>query len=176
MVLKDKQWGSVLTPSVFHETNRSLFESVEVNLSFTVIFKDIKIMKKKSNYPETRVKNPEPKPHEEDWVIWAAWADRITFEEIYERTGLTESEVIYKMRSTLKPQSFKRWRKRVHQKVSIKHRTRFKKQREEEQNWSLQHHLLRVETEHVQDDGFRDTFFKNQISHPNRTLQPDTEK
>ena len=37
---------------------------------------------KKSKFPETRVKNPEPNYKSPDWVIWAAWADRITFEEI----------------------------------------------------------------------------------------------
>ena len=37
---------------------------------------------KKSNIPETRVKNPEPNLNNPDWVIWAAWADRVTFEEI----------------------------------------------------------------------------------------------
>ena len=37
---------------------------------------------KKSKEPETRVKNPEPKLGSPDWVIWAAWADRVTFEEI----------------------------------------------------------------------------------------------
>ena len=37
---------------------------------------------KKSHRPTTKVKNPEPKPGSTDWVIWAAWADRITFEEI----------------------------------------------------------------------------------------------
>ena len=37
---------------------------------------------KKSNTPETRVKNPEPNLSSPEWVIWAAWADRVTFEEI----------------------------------------------------------------------------------------------
>lgn len=87
---------------------------------------------KRGDFPETRVKNPEPSQLSDDWVIWAAWADRITFEEIYERTGLSEAEVIIKMRQTLKPQSFKRWRKRVHEKVSIKHRRKFSLQRQEE--------------------------------------------
>ena len=44
-------------------------------------------MKKRSLIPETRVKNPEPKEKDENWIIWAAWADRITFEEIKEKTG-----------------------------------------------------------------------------------------
>ena len=37
---------------------------------------------KKSHRPTTRVKNHEPAVDSPDWVIWAAWADRITFEEI----------------------------------------------------------------------------------------------
>ena len=47
-------------------------------------------MKKKSIFPQTKVKNPEPKNTSSEWIIWAAWADRITFEEIYEKTGKTE--------------------------------------------------------------------------------------
>ena len=39
-------------------------------------------MKKKGNRPVTKVKNPEPKMDNPEWIIWAAWADRITFEEI----------------------------------------------------------------------------------------------
>ena len=39
-------------------------------------------MKKKGHRPVTRVKNAEPNLESPDWVIWAAWADRITFEEI----------------------------------------------------------------------------------------------
>ena len=79
---------------------------------------------KKSKFPETRVKNPEPNYKSPDWVIWAAWADRITFEEIKKKTGKTESEVIRIMRRSLKPSSFRLWRKRVKEK-SIKHRKKF---------------------------------------------------
>ena len=79
---------------------------------------------KKSKFPATRVKNPEPDLNSPDWVIWAAWADRITFEEIKKKTGKSESEVIKIMRKSLKPASFRLWRKRVkHQ--SIKHRKKF---------------------------------------------------
>ena len=39
-------------------------------------------MKKKGHIPITKVKNPEPEVNDPDWVIWAAWADRITFEYI----------------------------------------------------------------------------------------------
>ena len=85
-------------------------------------------MKKKSLIPETRIKNPEPSKLDNNWIIWAAWADRITFEEIKEKTGKSEGDVIKIMRKNLKPGSFKLWRKRVH-KTSIKHRKKFKLER-----------------------------------------------
>jgi len=85
-------------------------------------------MKKKSFIPQTKVKNPEPKTKDDNWIIWAGWADRITFEEIKEKTGKNESEVIKIMRKNLKLSSFRLWRKRVHNK-SIKHREKFKLQR-----------------------------------------------
>ena len=78
-------------------------------------------MKKKGHTPITRVKNPEPHISDPDWIIWAAWADRITFEEIEKKTGKTEGEVIKIMRRSIKPVSFRLWRKRVNQK-SIKHK------------------------------------------------------
>ena len=87
-------------------------------------------MKKKGHTPITRVKNPEPDVTDPDWVIWAAWADRITFEEIEKKTGKTESEVIKIMRRSVKPTSFRLWRKRVNQK-SIKHRKKFEYSRKE---------------------------------------------
>ena len=85
---------------------------------------------KKSKAPETRVKNPEPHVKSPDWVIWAAWADRVTFEEIKKKTGKSESDVIKIMRKSLKPSSFRLWRKRVHQK-SIKHRKKFEYSRKQ---------------------------------------------
>jgi uncharacterized protein (TIGR03643 family) len=54
-------------------------------------------------------------------IIRLAWEDRTTFEEIEERTGLTEKEVITVMRRELKPSSFRLWRKRVSGRVT-KHR------------------------------------------------------
>ncbi len=54
-------------------------------------------------------------------VIRLAWEDRTSFEEIKERTGLAEHEVITIMRRELKPSSFARWRKRVGGRVT-KHR------------------------------------------------------
>jgi len=87
-------------------------------------------MKKKGYSPVTKVKNPEPKFDDPDWIIWAAWADRITFEEIKQKTGKSESEVIKIMRKTLKPSSFRLWRRRVHEK-SIKHKKKFEYSRKE---------------------------------------------
>ena len=79
---------------------------------------------KKSPRPETKTKNPEPNLRSRDWIIWAAWADRITFEEIREKTGYSENDVIKLMRNSLKPSSFKLWRKRA-KCQSIKHRKKF---------------------------------------------------
>ena len=85
-------------------------------------------MKKKSLFPQTKVKNPEPTIKDDNWIIWAAWADRITFDEIKEKTGKNESEVIKIMRKNLKPSSFRLWRKRIHN-TSIKHRKKFNLER-----------------------------------------------
>ena len=85
---------------------------------------------KKSHRPQTKVKNPEPKLESPDWVIWAAWADRITFEEIREKSGFVEADVIKHMRRNLKPSSFRLWRKRV-KNQSIKHRRKFELERKE---------------------------------------------
>ncbi|MEO0438732.1 MAG: TIGR03643 family protein [Pseudomonadota bacterium] len=81
-------------------------------------------MTRTGDRPSTRTHNPEPAKGTEDWVIWAAWADRVTFDEIQERTGLTEKDVIKIMRRKLKPSSFRLWRKRVTGR-STKHRKRF---------------------------------------------------
>ena len=81
-------------------------------------------MGKSTDRPETRVKNPEPDAGTEDWVIWAAWADRITFEEIERTTGLTETAVIQLMKRHQSPKSFRRWRERVSGRAT-KHRSRF---------------------------------------------------
>ena len=79
---------------------------------------------KKSLRPVTKTKNIEPNINSKDWIIWAAWADRVTFEEIKEKSGFSEKEVIKLMRRSLKPSSFKLWRKRATSK-SIKHRKKF---------------------------------------------------
>ena len=85
---------------------------------------------KKGHRPITKVKNPEPNPMSPDWVVWAAWADRITFEEIKKRSGYSESDVIKIMRKRLKPSSFRLWRKRA-KNQSIKHRKKFELSRKE---------------------------------------------
>ena len=58
-------------------------------------------------------------------VIGMAWADRISFEEIKKRTGLSEKEVIQIMRRNLKRKSYLLWRKRVRGRPT-KHRKLFK--------------------------------------------------
>ncbi len=56
-----------------------------------------------------------------DNIIFLAWSDKISFENISYETGLKENEVIKIMKEELKPKSFKNWRKRVHGRKS-KHR------------------------------------------------------
>ena len=85
---------------------------------------------KKGHRPITKVKNPEPSPMSPNWVVWAAWADRITFEEIKKKSGYSESDVIKIMRKKLKPSSFRLWRKRA-KNQSIKHRKKFELSRKE---------------------------------------------
>ena len=50
-----------------------------------------------------------------------AWADKISFEEIKKKTGLSEKEVIKIMRANLKRKSYILWRRRVRGR-STKHR------------------------------------------------------
>ncbi len=56
-----------------------------------------------------------------DRIIGMAWEDRTPFDAIKAQFGLTEKQVITHMRRTLKPSSFKLWRKRVNSGVSQKH-------------------------------------------------------
>ena len=79
---------------------------------------------KKGDRPTTRTQHPQPRKDSPDWVIWAAWADRVTFEDIEEQTGLREPDVIRVMRRELSPRSFRLWRKRV-SKRQTKHRRKF---------------------------------------------------
>lgn len=48
-----------------------------------------------------------------DRIIEMAWEDRTPFEAIEYQFGLIETDVIKLMRQTLKPGSFRSWRKRV---------------------------------------------------------------
>lgn len=61
---------------------------------------------------------------ERDRIIRMAWEDRTTFDEIKEKTGLNEAQVIKLMRNEMKPSSFRMWRKRVSGRIT-KHRKRF---------------------------------------------------
>ena len=68
-----------------------------------------------------------PIPEHISRIIRYALEDRTSFEEIEERTGLTEKQVIEIMRRELKPSSFRMWRKRVSGRVT-KHRKLLEKQ------------------------------------------------
>ncbi len=58
-------------------------------------------------------------------IIEMAWQDRISFDEIKKKTGLSEKEVIKLMRKKLKKKSYILWRKRVRGRIT-KHRKLFK--------------------------------------------------
>ncbi|MFK7829726.1 MAG: TIGR03643 family protein [Congregibacter sp.] len=85
-------------------------------------------MARSGDRPYTLTRRPEPSANTEDWVIWAAWADRVSFDEIEARSGYREKDVIKLMRRELKPSSFRLWRKRVSGKTT-KHRKRFEQER-----------------------------------------------
>jgi len=54
-------------------------------------------------------------------IIEMAWCDKTSFDDIQAHTGLTESETMKVMRTNLKANSFRLWRKRVSGRSS-KHR------------------------------------------------------
>ena len=54
-------------------------------------------------------------------IIGMAWQDRVSFDEIKKKTGLSEKEVIKLMRKNLKRKSYILWRKRVKGRIT-KHR------------------------------------------------------
>jgi uncharacterized protein (TIGR03643 family) len=56
-----------------------------------------------------------------DRIIEMAWEDRTPFEAIEFQFGLTEKDVIELMRRELKLSSWRNWRKRVNQGISMKH-------------------------------------------------------
>ena len=86
----------------------------------------------KTKGPATLTYQPEPKRGSIEWLIWAAWADRVSFEYIHEQTGLTEADVIKLMRTHQSPSTFRRWRKRVSGRRT-KHRYRFVRSRHSRQ-------------------------------------------
>ena len=89
------------------------------------------VTRKSFKRPITKTSNPQPQNKKsKDWIIWAAWADRITFEEIRKVTGVSEGQVINHMRKSLKPSSFRLWRKRASTQ-SIKHQKLFRNRRKE---------------------------------------------
>lgn len=61
-------------------------------------------------------------------IIRMAWEDRTTFDDIKEKMGTPESEVIKIMRNHLKPSSFRLWRKRVSGRIT-KHQSKFRASR-----------------------------------------------
>lgn len=65
----------------------------------------------------------------ESEIIALAWADDVSFDEIKQKHGLTEKDVIRLMRRHLKPSSFKMWRERVSGRKT-KHRKLFKLKRQ----------------------------------------------
>jgi len=80
------------------------------------------------------MKSDNTNTHEEaviDRIIAMAWADRVPFESIEAKVGLTEAEVIKVMRRNLKPKSFRIWRQRVSGR-GTKHRKRFQHRRSDQ--------------------------------------------
>lgn len=73
----------------------------------------------------------EPRPDKgkltESEIIAMAWDDDTSFENIELQTGLSEDEVIEVMRGSMKPSSFRMWRKRVSGRAS-KHKALKKNQ------------------------------------------------
>ena len=65
-----------------------------------------------------------------DKIIRMAWEDRTTFEDIQQKTGLAEADVIKVMRGSLKRSSFRLWRERVSGRVT-KHGKVFRQSRKE---------------------------------------------
>lgn len=65
--------------------------------------------------------NPSFSAQDIDRIIEMAWEDRTPFEAILYQFGLSEQDTIDLMRRSLKPGSFRNWRKRVHSGVSQKH-------------------------------------------------------
>ena len=77
-------------------------------------------------------------------IIGMAWADDISFDDIRRKYGVAEKEVIGLMKKSLKPSSYRLWRKRV---TGRKAKHDAKLRPEGRQNNSLQALLAEAYTE-----------------------------
>lgn len=66
----------------------------------------------------------EPKDSPPDDLIRMALSDKVSFEEIFKKHGLTEKQVKVIMKTHLKLSSYINWRKRVRQR-QYKHRKKY---------------------------------------------------
>lgn len=87
-------------------------------------------MQKSNAEVPTTAKLRQMNEQQRNQIIRMAWEDRTTFDEIREKTGATEAEVIKLMRHELKLSSFRMWRKRVSGRVT-KHRKIFQENQSE---------------------------------------------
>lgn len=55
---------------------------------------------------------------DENRLIEMAWQDRMPFEVIYLQYGLTQNQVKKKLRSLISNQAYKRWSKRVNNRIT----------------------------------------------------------
>ena len=78
--------------------------------------------------PSNGVDRPHVEQPTDSEVIELAWCDDTTFDSIKLQTGLSEKDVIKLMRSQMKQNSFKLWRKRVSGRAA-KHAAKSDKQR-----------------------------------------------
>ena len=76
---------------------------------------ELKRQRGKNGYREPPRTSPE-------WIHWAAWADRISFEKIKRVTGLREADVIRWMRRHVSRAEFRRWRRRVNGRPLLHHK------------------------------------------------------
>lgn len=51
-------------------------------------------------------------------LVEMAWQDRLPFEVIYEHYGITENQLKTMMRRLIGPKAYKRWRRRVHGRIT----------------------------------------------------------
>ena len=128
-------WNHFNWISKFRYMNRNfeialgnVFAKSEVSSWNDFVEASIQNSSKKTEIRNKEMRTPQLSLKQTDRIIYLAWQDRITFEEIKKETGLSEAEVIKVMRKSLKPSSFRLWRKRVsgrttkHQKLNLEKR------------------------------------------------------